>query len=61
MLHLSNVEIAADNIQEDGSVELCIEANGPEGFLICKAYFADRGSADRFIAEVASVTSAPTE
>lgn len=52
MLNLSNVEIVADTDQEDGSVELCFEAVGPEGLLSGKLYFADRKSADQFVAEL---------
>lgn len=48
MLNLANVEIVADTNQDDGSVELCIEADGPEGLLSAKLYFADREAADKF-------------
>lgn len=45
---LNDVEVAAENVQDDGSVEVCIEAVGPAGLLGAKLYFADQASADAY-------------
>lgn len=47
---LNLIEIVDDNDLDDGSVELCFEATGPESLLSGKLYFADRNAADRFLA-----------
>lgn len=45
---LNDVEVTDETAEEDGSVELSVEAVGLEGLLSAKLYFADQASADAF-------------
>lgn len=45
---LNDVEVTAETVQDDGSVEVCIEAVGPQGLIGAKLYFADQAHADAF-------------
>lgn len=45
---LNDVEVTGEKMQDDGSVEVSIEATGPQGLLSAKLYFADQEHADSF-------------